>query len=71
MKLVDLNNEQTLDQLEQLIIAFKKVAIQNNIDDKVQGEALLMMLFDLARHKGWTQDELDTLIKYILVSVEQ
>ena len=71
MSKIDLNDEQTIEQLEKLILSFKTVAIKNQIGDRIQAEALLMLLFDLAKKTKWTKEQLDTLIKYILVSVEQ
>ncbi len=71
MATIDLNDEQTIEQLEKLILSFKTVAIKNQIGDRIQAEALLMLLFDLAKKTKWTKEQLDTLIKYILVSVEQ
>jgi hypothetical protein len=71
MSTIDLNDEQTIEQLEKLILSFKTVAIKNQIGDRIQAEALLMLLFDLAKKTKWTKEQLDTLIKYILVSVEQ
>ena len=71
MSTIDLNDEQTIEHLEKLILSFKTVAIKNQIGDRIQAEALLMLLFDLAKKTKWTKEQLDTLIKYILVSVEQ
>jgi len=52
MSTIDLNDEQTIEQLEKLILSFKTVAIKNQIGDRIQAEALLMLLFDLAKKQS-------------------